>query len=31
LAEEGSHAALMQMAGPYRALFSQQAAGLLEV
>jgi ATP-binding cassette, subfamily B, bacterial len=29
--EEGSHAALMQRGGPYRALFSQQAAGLLEV
>lgn len=28
--EEGSHAALMQRAGPYRDLFSQQAAGLLE-
>jgi ATP-binding cassette subfamily B protein len=30
VAEEGSHAALMQRAGPYRDLFSQQAAGLLE-
>jgi ATP-binding cassette subfamily B protein len=29
--EEGSHAALMQRAGPYRDLFSQQAAGLMEV
>ena len=28
--EEGSHAALMQRAGPYRALFTHQAAGLLE-
>jgi ATP-binding cassette subfamily B protein len=28
--EEGSHTALMQRTGPYRALFSQQAAGLLE-
>jgi ATP-binding cassette subfamily B protein len=29
--EEGTHAALMQRAGPYRELFSQQAAGLLQV
>jgi ATP-binding cassette subfamily B protein len=29
--EEGSHAALMRVTGPYRALFTHQTAGLLEV
>jgi ATP-binding cassette, subfamily B, bacterial len=29
--EEGDHAALMQRTGPYRDLFTHQAAGLLEV
>ncbi len=31
VAEEGSHAELMRRAGPYRDLFTHQAAGLLEV
>jgi ATP-binding cassette subfamily B protein len=31
VAEEGSHAELMLRAGPYRDLFTHQAAGLMEV
>jgi len=31
VAEEGSHADLMQVGGPYRDLFTHQAAGLLAV